>query len=162
MKNNIVMSFLWAFYKCPCVCVLTVPGSVPSQSLRATPFEDRILLYWKEPTEPNGIIIQYEVQQPEAEGTIIISTSITKLASEGYTVCIILVSALRPSTDPLQWGAFVWPLGASPAAGAYSVSALQRHPSPVLSAPPRRHLPAPHPRLHLQRVRHCDHAQRDY
>ncbi|KAL3052282.1 receptor-type tyrosine-protein phosphatase kappa isoform X3 [Trematomus bernacchii] len=38
-----------------------VPGSVPSQSLRATPFEDRILLYWKEPTEPNGIIIQYEI-----------------------------------------------------------------------------------------------------
>lgn len=39
----------------------TVPGSVPSQSLKATPFEDRILLYWKEPTEPNGVIIQYEV-----------------------------------------------------------------------------------------------------
>lgn len=39
----------------------TVPGAVPSQSLRATPFEDRILLYWKEPSEPNGIIIQYEV-----------------------------------------------------------------------------------------------------
>ncbi|XP_034555400.1 receptor-type tyrosine-protein phosphatase kappa isoform X4 [Notolabrus celidotus] len=38
-----------------------VPGYVPSQSLRATPFEDRILLYWKEPTEPNGIIIQYEI-----------------------------------------------------------------------------------------------------
>ncbi|XP_010795777.1 receptor-type tyrosine-protein phosphatase kappa-like, partial [Notothenia coriiceps] len=38
-----------------------VPGSVPSQSLRATPFEDRILLYWKEPTEPNGIITQYEI-----------------------------------------------------------------------------------------------------
>ncbi|KAG7222655.1 hypothetical protein INR49_026264 [Caranx melampygus] len=38
-----------------------VPGPVPSQSLRATPFEDRILLYWKEPAEPNGIIIQYEI-----------------------------------------------------------------------------------------------------
>ncbi|XP_060948091.1 receptor-type tyrosine-protein phosphatase kappa [Limanda limanda] len=38
-----------------------VPGAVPSQSLRATPYEDRILLYWKEPTEPNGIIIQYEI-----------------------------------------------------------------------------------------------------
>uniref|UniRef100_A0A674MSJ3 protein-tyrosine-phosphatase n=1 Tax=Takifugu rubripes TaxID=31033 RepID=A0A674MSJ3_TAKRU len=38
-----------------------VPGAVPSQSLRATPFEDRILLYWKEPSEPNGIIIQYEI-----------------------------------------------------------------------------------------------------
>ncbi|TMS12429.1 Receptor-type tyrosine-protein phosphatase kappa [Larimichthys crocea] len=35
-----------------------VPGAVPSQSLRATPFEDRILLYWKEPSEPNGVIIQ--------------------------------------------------------------------------------------------------------
>uniref|UniRef100_A0A8C4I897 protein-tyrosine-phosphatase n=1 Tax=Dicentrarchus labrax TaxID=13489 RepID=A0A8C4I897_DICLA len=38
-----------------------VPGAVPSQSLRATPFEDRILLYWKEPAEPNGVIIQYEI-----------------------------------------------------------------------------------------------------
>lgn len=38
-----------------------VPGPVPSQSLKATPFEDRILLMWKEPTEPNGIIIQYEL-----------------------------------------------------------------------------------------------------
>uniref|UniRef100_A0A4W6EIF4 Receptor-type tyrosine-protein phosphatase kappa n=1 Tax=Lates calcarifer TaxID=8187 RepID=A0A4W6EIF4_LATCA len=38
-----------------------VPGPVPSQSLRATPFEDRILLYWKEPAEPNGVIIQYEI-----------------------------------------------------------------------------------------------------
>ncbi|TKS76269.1 Receptor-type tyrosine-protein phosphatase kappa [Collichthys lucidus] len=38
-----------------------VPGAVPSQSLRATPFEDRILLYWKEPSEPNGVIIQYEI-----------------------------------------------------------------------------------------------------
>ncbi|XP_034018396.1 receptor-type tyrosine-protein phosphatase kappa [Thalassophryne amazonica] len=38
-----------------------VPGPVPTQSLRATPFEDRILLLWKEPTEPNGILIQYEI-----------------------------------------------------------------------------------------------------
>uniref|UniRef100_A0A673CXC4 protein-tyrosine-phosphatase n=1 Tax=Sphaeramia orbicularis TaxID=375764 RepID=A0A673CXC4_9TELE len=38
-----------------------VPGPVPSQSLKATPFEDRILLLWKEPAEPNGIIIQYEI-----------------------------------------------------------------------------------------------------
>uniref|UniRef100_A0A671XL60 Receptor-type tyrosine-protein phosphatase kappa n=1 Tax=Sparus aurata TaxID=8175 RepID=A0A671XL60_SPAAU len=38
-----------------------VPGAVPSQSVRATPFEDRILLYWKEPSEPNGVIIQYEI-----------------------------------------------------------------------------------------------------
>lgn len=50
------------------MCVLTVPGAVPSQSLRATPFEDRILLYWKEPAEPNGVIIQYEVQLAEAVG----------------------------------------------------------------------------------------------
>lgn len=48
----------------------TVPGAVPSQSLRATPFEDRILLYWKEPTEPNGIIIQYEVLLEKAEAKV--------------------------------------------------------------------------------------------
>lgn len=41
--------------------ILTVPGPVPSQSLRAIPSEDSILLYWKKPSEPNGIIIQYEV-----------------------------------------------------------------------------------------------------
>uniref|UniRef100_H3BWJ5 protein-tyrosine-phosphatase n=1 Tax=Tetraodon nigroviridis TaxID=99883 RepID=H3BWJ5_TETNG len=38
-----------------------VPGPVPSQSLRAFPSEDSILLYWKKPSEPNGIIIQYEI-----------------------------------------------------------------------------------------------------
>uniref|UniRef100_A0A6Q2ZDR3 Receptor-type tyrosine-protein phosphatase kappa n=1 Tax=Esox lucius TaxID=8010 RepID=A0A6Q2ZDR3_ESOLU len=38
-----------------------VPGPVPSQSMKATPFEDRIFLYWKEPVEPNGIITQYEI-----------------------------------------------------------------------------------------------------
>uniref|UniRef100_A0A3B3SMK6 Receptor-type tyrosine-protein phosphatase kappa n=1 Tax=Paramormyrops kingsleyae TaxID=1676925 RepID=A0A3B3SMK6_9TELE len=38
-----------------------VPGPVPSKSMRAKPFEDRILLYWKEPLEPNGIITQYEI-----------------------------------------------------------------------------------------------------
>uniref|UniRef100_A0A7N6FJI2 Receptor-type tyrosine-protein phosphatase kappa n=1 Tax=Anabas testudineus TaxID=64144 RepID=A0A7N6FJI2_ANATE len=38
-----------------------VPGPVPSQSLKSTPYEDRINLHWKEPTEPNGIIIQYEI-----------------------------------------------------------------------------------------------------
>ncbi|XP_028998040.1 receptor-type tyrosine-protein phosphatase kappa isoform X20 [Betta splendens] len=38
-----------------------VPGFVPSQSLKSTPFEDRINLHWKEPTEPNGVIIQYEI-----------------------------------------------------------------------------------------------------
>ncbi|CAB1342827.1 unnamed protein product, partial [Coregonus sp. 'balchen'] len=29
--------------------------------MKATPFEDRIFLYWKEPLEPNGIITQYEI-----------------------------------------------------------------------------------------------------
>uniref|UniRef100_A0A8C9SG92 Receptor-type tyrosine-protein phosphatase kappa n=1 Tax=Scleropages formosus TaxID=113540 RepID=A0A8C9SG92_SCLFO len=29
--------------------------------LWATPFEDRIFLYWREPLEPNGIITQYEI-----------------------------------------------------------------------------------------------------
>ncbi|XP_066555418.1 receptor-type tyrosine-protein phosphatase kappa isoform X5 [Amia ocellicauda] len=38
-----------------------VPGPVPSESMKATPFEDRIFLYWKEPFEPNGIITQYEI-----------------------------------------------------------------------------------------------------
>ncbi|KAG7269221.1 hypothetical protein CRUP_037921 [Coryphaenoides rupestris] len=38
-----------------------VPGPVPGQSVRATSYEDGIHLYWKEPTEPNGIIIQYEI-----------------------------------------------------------------------------------------------------
>uniref|UniRef100_A0A4W5P0N9 protein-tyrosine-phosphatase n=1 Tax=Hucho hucho TaxID=62062 RepID=A0A4W5P0N9_9TELE len=38
-----------------------LPGPVPSQSMKATPFEDRIFLYWKEPLEPNGIITQYEI-----------------------------------------------------------------------------------------------------
>ncbi|XP_041952073.1 receptor-type tyrosine-protein phosphatase kappa isoform X3 [Alosa sapidissima] len=38
-----------------------VPGPVPSESMKATPFEDRIFLYWKEPLEPNGIITQYEI-----------------------------------------------------------------------------------------------------
>lgn len=50
-----------------------VPGSVPSQSLRATPFEDRILLYWKEPAEPNGIIIQYEVLLEEVVRIVIVA-----------------------------------------------------------------------------------------
>uniref|UniRef100_A0A8C5BCD8 protein-tyrosine-phosphatase n=1 Tax=Gadus morhua TaxID=8049 RepID=A0A8C5BCD8_GADMO len=38
-----------------------VPGPVPGQSVKATPYEDSIHLYWKEPAEPNGIIIQYEI-----------------------------------------------------------------------------------------------------
>ncbi|KAJ8289422.1 hypothetical protein GJAV_G00001120 [Gymnothorax javanicus] len=38
-----------------------VPGPVPSQSLEATSFEDRIFLHWKEPQEPNGAITQYEI-----------------------------------------------------------------------------------------------------
>lgn len=47
----------------PLVCPNAVPGPVPSKSMRAKPFEDRILLYWKEPLEPNGIITQYEVMK---------------------------------------------------------------------------------------------------
>ncbi|XP_075059150.1 receptor-type tyrosine-protein phosphatase kappa isoform X9 [Mixophyes fleayi] len=39
-----------------------VPGLVPFNSLKGTPFEDKIFLNWKEPTEPNGIITQYEVK----------------------------------------------------------------------------------------------------
>lgn len=58
-STDILLSF--DNHYCAYPSVPTVPGAVPSQSLRATPFEDRILLYWKEPTEPNGIIIQYEV-----------------------------------------------------------------------------------------------------
>ncbi|XP_036397793.1 receptor-type tyrosine-protein phosphatase kappa-like [Megalops cyprinoides] len=38
-----------------------VPSAVPSRSMKATPFEDRIFLHWKEPLEPNGIITQYEI-----------------------------------------------------------------------------------------------------
>ncbi|KAG2467917.1 PTPRK phosphatase, partial [Polypterus senegalus] len=38
-----------------------VPGPVPSESMKATPFEDKIFLHWKEPLEPNGIITQYEL-----------------------------------------------------------------------------------------------------
>uniref|UniRef100_A0A8C5I0A3 protein-tyrosine-phosphatase n=1 Tax=Gouania willdenowi TaxID=441366 RepID=A0A8C5I0A3_GOUWI len=38
-----------------------VPGPVPSQSLKATPSEETISLHWKEPSEPNGVIIQYEI-----------------------------------------------------------------------------------------------------
>ncbi|MGH0156028.1 UNVERIFIED_CONTAM: hypothetical protein FKN15_062426 [Acipenser sinensis] len=38
-----------------------VPGPVPSESMKAAPFEDKIFLHWKEPLEPNGIITQYEI-----------------------------------------------------------------------------------------------------
>uniref|UniRef100_A0A8C6KQJ3 Receptor-type tyrosine-protein phosphatase kappa n=1 Tax=Nothobranchius furzeri TaxID=105023 RepID=A0A8C6KQJ3_NOTFU len=38
-----------------------VPGPVPTQSFRATPSEETISLYWKEPAEPNGLITQYEI-----------------------------------------------------------------------------------------------------
>ena len=44
-----------------CGLVSSVPGPVPSRSLRATPFEDKIFLYWKDPLEPNGVLTQYEV-----------------------------------------------------------------------------------------------------
>lgn len=67
MLAFILLPILFALYD----SVLTVPGAVPSQSLRATPFEDRILLYWKEPSEPNGVIIQYEVR-PKAAGNVFV------------------------------------------------------------------------------------------
>ncbi|XP_032877125.1 receptor-type tyrosine-protein phosphatase kappa isoform X5 [Amblyraja radiata] len=38
-----------------------VPGPIPSDSLKGTPFEDKIFLHWSEPVEANGIITQYEV-----------------------------------------------------------------------------------------------------
>uniref|UniRef100_UPI00398ECD5C receptor-type tyrosine-protein phosphatase kappa isoform X3 n=1 Tax=Pristiophorus japonicus TaxID=55135 RepID=UPI00398ECD5C len=38
-----------------------VPGPVPIDSLKGTPFEDKIFLHWNEPVEANGIITQYEV-----------------------------------------------------------------------------------------------------
>ncbi|XP_041106203.1 receptor-type tyrosine-protein phosphatase kappa-like isoform X2 [Polyodon spathula] len=38
-----------------------VPNPVPSESMKATPFEDKIFLHWKEPLEPNGVITQYEI-----------------------------------------------------------------------------------------------------
>lgn len=90
------------------VCTLTVPGAVPSQSLRATSFEDRILLYWKEPTEPNGVIIQYEVRLAEAVGRVIVTGAKVSLCSVGnmykpgfcLSVCLqISYSGLR-SFDP--------------------------------------------------------------
>lgn len=53
------------------------------------------------------------------------------------------------TTDQLQRLAFIWPFGASPAARTDSVSALKRHPSPVVSAPPGCHVPALYTRVHL-------------
>ncbi|XP_058880000.1 receptor-type tyrosine-protein phosphatase kappa-like isoform X15 [Acipenser ruthenus] len=38
-----------------------VPNPVPSESMKAMPFEDKIFLHWKEPLEPNGVITQYEI-----------------------------------------------------------------------------------------------------
>ncbi len=72
MQDRILLFLLLTLYNSLCLCVLTVPGAVPSQSLRATPFEDRILLYWKEPAEPNGVIIQYEVLLAEAVGIVVV------------------------------------------------------------------------------------------
>ncbi|KAJ8400854.1 hypothetical protein AAFF_G00392080 [Aldrovandia affinis] len=38
-----------------------VPGSVPSESIQSSPFEDKILMQWKAPNETNGVIILYEI-----------------------------------------------------------------------------------------------------
>ncbi|XP_061640094.1 receptor-type tyrosine-protein phosphatase T isoform X1 [Phyllopteryx taeniolatus] len=38
-----------------------VPGSVPTESLRNTPYDDKIFLQWKAPNETNGVITQYEI-----------------------------------------------------------------------------------------------------
>ncbi|XP_061544107.1 receptor-type tyrosine-protein phosphatase T isoform X9 [Phycodurus eques] len=38
-----------------------VPGSVSTESLRNTPYDDKIFLQWKAPNETNGVITQYEM-----------------------------------------------------------------------------------------------------
>ncbi|XP_061688009.1 receptor-type tyrosine-protein phosphatase T isoform X2 [Syngnathoides biaculeatus] len=38
-----------------------VPGAVPTESLRDTPYDDKIFLQWKAPNETNGVITQYEI-----------------------------------------------------------------------------------------------------
>lgn len=134
---------------------MTVPGPVPSQSLRATPFEDRILLYWKEPAEPNGIIIQYEVRPGAKPSNVLLK----KLSQKEFKTSFCLSAT---STDQLQRPAFVRPFGASPETRPHSVSAIKRHLSPVFPAPPGRHIPALYTSVHLQRIRPCDHTQRDH
>lgn len=68
------------------MCVLTVPGPVPSQSLKSTPYEDRINLHWKEPTEPNGIIIQYEVlsELRNVKGAKVAKCSVGRMLKTGF------------------------------------------------------------------------------
>lgn len=61
LRSRILLLVLLAFTDCVSLFGSTVPGPVPSQSLRATPSEETIILYWKEPAEPNGVITQYEV-----------------------------------------------------------------------------------------------------
>lgn len=73
------------------LCVLTVPGPVPSQSLKATPSEETISLSWKEPTEPNGVIIQYEVLSLAAVveaklNTAILWKNVKKKKKNGFSV----------------------------------------------------------------------------
>lgn len=53
--------------------------------MKATPFEDRIFLYWKEPAEPNGIITQYEVMK--LEGTWSDSGSGVECVGKWVCVC---------------------------------------------------------------------------
>uniref|UniRef100_A0A665TBZ0 protein-tyrosine-phosphatase n=1 Tax=Echeneis naucrates TaxID=173247 RepID=A0A665TBZ0_ECHNA len=38
-----------------------VPGSVPTESLQNTPYEEKIFMQWKAPNETNGIITMYEI-----------------------------------------------------------------------------------------------------
>lgn len=105
LQERILQLILLTLCNFVCVYVLTVPGAVPSQSLRATPFEDRILLYWKEPAEPNGVIIQYEVLLAEAEGVVIAVgarlslRSVGKMYQPGFCLC--------PTSDQLQWCAVI-------------------------------------------------------
>lgn len=96
------------------MCASTVPGPVPSQSLKSTPYEDRINLYWKEPTEPNGIIIQYEVLSQlgnveEAKVAICSVEKVLKLVSvsplhlrSATAVCVLLTLRCLSSGQELQ------------------------------------------------------------
>uniref|UniRef100_A0A8D2ZI55 protein-tyrosine-phosphatase n=1 Tax=Scophthalmus maximus TaxID=52904 RepID=A0A8D2ZI55_SCOMX len=40
-----------------------VPGSVPTESLQNTPYEEKIFMQWKAPNETNGVITLYEVSR---------------------------------------------------------------------------------------------------
>lgn len=85
------------------LCVLTVPGPVPSQSLKATPSEEIISLSWKEPTEPNGVIIQYEVLSLAAVVEAKLNTAILwkNVKNKKWFLCLF------SNSDQLQWRAFV-------------------------------------------------------